>query len=135
MNPEPPIASANANARSAPASGTHLEPRLVDEAPAAGVHDDRGGSRARHDSTEHAVSDLLGHELNRVAVADRSLLRESDGQRDEKERHADPVVEAALDVEALTNADGKATRRDDDLSERGIRRREDDREHQRFGPA
>ena len=82
-----------------------LEPRLVDEAPAAGVHDDRGGSRARDGATQHAVSDLLGHELDGVAVSDRSFLRQRDGERDEKERHADPVVEAALDVEALTDSD------------------------------
>ncbi len=111
-----------------------LEPRLVDEAPAAGVDDDRGSRRARDDAAQHAVSDLLGHELGGVAVSDRSFLRQRDGERDEEERHADPVVEATLDVEALTDSDRKATRRDDDLTERGIGRREDDREHESFGP-
>ena len=99
-----------------------------------GVHDDRGGSRARHDSSQHAVSDLLGNELDSVAVADRSLLGQRDGERDEKQRHADPVVEATLDVEALTNSDRETARCDDDLSERGIRGRQDDREHESFGP-
>ena len=134
MNPEPSDRLGQREGEKRSGQRNDLEPRLVDEAPAAGVDDDRGGSCARDDATQHAVADLLGHELGGVAVSDRSFLRQRDGERDEEERHADPVVEATLDVEALTDSDGETTRRDDDLTERGIRRGEDDREHESFGP-
>ena len=50
-----------------------------------------------------SVADLLEHELHRRAVSDRARLRLGDRDRDEQQRHADPVVEPALDVEPLTD--------------------------------
>ena len=50
-------------------------------------------------------------------------IRERD--RGEQQRHADPVVQAALDVEALADPRHDARIGDDCLSERGICRRQD----------
>ncbi len=67
-------------------------------------------------------------------MPDRAVLGLGHGDRDEKERDADPVVEPALDVEALADAHGKAWRRDHRLPERSIGWREDDGEDQSLGP-
>ena len=98
------------------------------------VDDDSGRCRPGDHAAEDAVADLLQHELGGGAVADRAVLGQRDGERDEEERDADPVVQPGLDVEALADAGGKAWRRDDRLAERRVGRREDDREEQRLGP-
>ena len=83
---------------------------------------------------EDAVPDLLGDELDRFAVTDRALLCLGDRQSDEEEWDADAVIEAGLDVEALTHPQRKAAQRDDGLTQRGVGWREDDREHERLRP-
>ena len=60
-----------------------------------------------------------------MTVANGALVGEGDGKRDEEQRDADPVVETALDVEALSNPHGEAWGGDDRLPERGIGRRDD----------
>ena len=67
-------------------------------------------------------------------MADRSLLGQCDRERDQEERHADAVVEAGLHVQALTDTDGEALGRHDDLTQRRVGRREDDRDEERLGP-
>ena len=69
-----------------------------------------------------------------MPVPDRSLLGEGDREGDEEERDADPVVEAGLDVQALTDPYRQSLRRDDGLAERGVGRGEDDRDEERLGP-
>ena len=69
-----------------------------------------------------------------MARRDRVLVGLRDREGDEEQGHADPVVQAALDVQPLTNADGQAWIRDDGLPERRVRRREHDRQHQRLRP-
>ena len=54
-------------------------------------------------------------------------------ERDQQQRHADPVVEAALDVEALPDPRRKPRLGHDGLPERSIRGREQDGEHDRLG--
>ncbi len=83
-----------------------LEPGGVDEAATSRIDDDSRCCRPRDHTAEHAVPDLLQHELGRSAVSDRAVLRQRDGERDEEERDADPVVQPALDVEALADAYG-----------------------------
>jgi hypothetical protein len=65
-------------------------------------------------------------------VRDRARLRLGDREGDEEHRHADPVVEAALDVEALADSGGQAPVGHDRLAERGVGRSEHDREHSRL---
>ena len=112
-----------------------LEPALVDEAAAARVDDDERRCGACDHSAEDSVPDLLENELHRVPMPDRALLGLRDREGDEEERDADPVVESALDVEALANADRKARHGHDRLAERRVGRREDDRDHERLRPA
>src|SRR3954453_1525682 len=58
-----------------------------------------------------------------------------DRDRDEEDRDAEPVVEAALDVEALSDAGRDALIGDDRLAQRGVRAGEHDREHGRLRDA
>ena len=111
-----------------------LKPGGVDEAP----HRPRGRrrrlQRARDHASDDPVPDLLQDELRRRRRHRSHRPRQRDGKRNEEERDANPVVQPALDVEALADAVGKARRRDDGLAERSVGRREDDREEQRLGP-
>ena len=100
----------------------------------AGDHDDARGGDARSHPGQDAVADLLEHQPNRGAVADRSGLCLRDREHDPEQRHADPVVEAALDVQTLSHSAREPRQRHDRLTERRVRRREDHREEQRFGP-
>ena len=83
---------------------------------------------------QDAVADLLEHQPSRGPVADGAGLRLCDCEHDPEQRHADPVVEAALDVQSLSNAAGQSRQGDDRLAERRVRRREDHREEQRLRP-
>ena len=114
---------ARPGARSRRRAGAHLRPRR------------RTRRRCpRSHPGEDAVADLLEHQPNRGSVADRSGLRLRDREHDPEQRHADPVVEAALDVQALSHSAREPRQRHDRLTERRVRRREDHREEQRFGP-
>jgi hypothetical protein len=55
-----------------------------------------------------------------------------DGERDEEERHADSVVEAALDVEALPYSRGNPLVGHNCLAKRGVGAGEHDGEHERL---
>ena len=88
-----------------------LEPRGIDPAAAARVDDDgRDRSPGEHPGQD-AVADLLEHDLGGRAVSDRTILRVRNRERDEEERHADAVVQAALDVEALADPHRKSRQR------------------------
>ena len=105
-----------------------LKPDLIDEA-ARDAHPDHGcGCESRNHAPERSVADLLEHELHRRAVSDRALLRLGDRDRDQEQRHADAVVEPALDIEPLTNTRGNTGIGDDRLPQRSVRRGEHDRE-------
>ena len=100
----------------------------------AGDHDDECGGDACKHPGQDAVADLLEHEPSRGTVADGSGLCLRDREHDPEQRHADPVVEPALDVQSLSNSARQPHERDDRLAECGVRRREDHREEQRLGP-
>ena len=111
-----------------------LEPGATDEPVPTGDDDDACGGDARNHPGEDAVADLLEHEPSRGPVADGSGLCLRDREHDPEQRHADPVVEAALDVQSLSNAAREPHERDDRLAERRVGRSEDHREEQRLGP-
>ena len=111
-----------------------LEPGAADVPVPTGDHDDARGGDARKHSGQDAVADLLEHQPSRGPVADRSRLGLRDREHDPEQRHADPVVEAALDVQSLSNSAREPRQRDDRLAERRVRRREDHREEERLGP-
>ena len=81
-----------------------LEPRPVDETAPAREDDDTGGQHTGYGSTEDAEADLLENQAERRHVADIAGLRLCDREHDEEQWHADPVVQSALDVEALADA-------------------------------
>ena len=83
------------------------------EAPADGFGDDACHMRVR--------------ELPRVGLCDR--------ERDRQERHAEAVVQPALDVEPLADARWQAGARDDSLAECRVGWRQDDGNDQRFCPS
>ena len=65
--------------------------------------------------------------MHRGAVSDRALLSLGDRDRDQQKRHADAVVEPALDVEPLTDARRNPGIGDDRLPQRSVGRSEHDR--------
>jgi hypothetical protein len=56
------------------------------------------------DAAEDPVADLLGHDGDRVVACGGLVLRVGGRERDQQQRHTDSVVEAALDIEPLSNA-------------------------------
>ncbi len=114
--------------------GYDLEPGVVDQPACGAVHHDGGRDGSGENPDEDAVPDLLEDELDGVAVPDRALLCEGDGERDQEERYADAVVEAGLDVQALTDPHRQPLRRDDGLAESRVGGREDDGHEERLGP-
>ena len=106
-----------------------LPPGIVNQMPSFGhVHDHRGED-ARHDAAEQSVADLLDDHAQRVRLAASA----GDGrQRDQQQGYADPVVEAALDVERLTHNLRKSRVRDDRAAKPGVGRREDHPKDQRL---
>ena len=109
-----------------------LEPHRIDEAARNSYPEHKRGREPRNHAAEAAVADLLEHEVQRGAVSDRAFLCFGDRDGDQEKRHADAVVEPALDVQALTHARRDARVGDDRLSQRGIRRGEHDREQDRL---
>ena len=69
-----------------------------------------------------------------MPASDCALLRLSDRERDQEERYADAVVEAALDVQALSDSRGESLQAHDGLPEGRVRRGEDDREDECLRP-
>ena len=96
----------------------------------------RRASAAEHaggDAADEPVADLLEHQLDGGVVGDRAGLGLGERDRDEEQRHAEAVVEAALDVEPLADPRRDPLVGDDRLAERGVRAREHDGEHERLG--
>ena len=84
---------------------------------------------------DEAVADLLQHEVHRAMRRQGSLVPFGECKRDEEERDADSVVEAALDVEPLSDPRRDPLVGDDRLAERRVGAREHDREHERLDQA
>ena len=134
MKPEPPIASARLNARSAPASGTTWS-QVSSMMPAPVPWTTTAAATAPARTPPRMPYPIFSSdELDGMPVSDRPVLCEGDGECDEEERDADPVVETALDVQALADSHRKARGRDDGLAEGRIGRGENDRDEERLGP-
>ena len=100
----------------------------------AGEDDDNGGQRAGDDAAEEAEADLLHHEADSGRGAELAGLRLRDREHDEEQRHADAVVQTALDVQTLANPRRQPRQRDDGLPECSIGGGEDHGEEQSLGP-
>ncbi len=87
-----------------PGDRDDLEPGRIDQAARDAEPDHGGGCEPRDHAAEASVADLLEHEVQRRAASDRALLRLGDRDHDQEKRHADAIVEPALDVEPLTDA-------------------------------
>jgi len=93
---------------------------------AAGVDHDGSDQERGGDASDDAVADLLDQEGDpRPPTGDGGLdVRGRHGR--EEQRHADPVVETALDVQALADPTRDPRLGDDRLPESGVGRRQDD---------
>ena len=111
-----------------PGNRYDLNPVLIHEAAWDAHPDHCCGRETRNHAPEGSVPDLLEHELHCRTVSDRALLRLGDRDRDQEERHADAVVQPALDVEPLTHAGRNAGIGDDRLPQCSVGRGEHDRE-------
>ena len=80
-----------------------LGPDRIDQAAREAYPDHGGGCESRHHATDAPVADLLEQKTERLATSGRALLRFGNRDRDQEQRHADAVVEPALDVEPLTD--------------------------------
>jgi hypothetical protein len=101
----------------------------LDQPPARGEPQREAAERARGDAADEPVADLLEHQLGRGVRRRRPRVRLGEGDRDEEQRHAQTVVEPALDVEPLADPGGDALVGHDRLAERRVGAREHDREH------
>ena len=95
---------------------------------------ERAQDAGRHASDE-AVADLLQHEVHGGVRRHSPLVPFGEGKRDEEERDADSVVQAALDVETLPDPRRDPLVGDDRLAERRVGAGEHDREHERLDQA
>ena len=111
-----------------------LEPVAVRMRCAPGDPQRRGPGRARDRAGERAVSDLLGDHPDRRRGAEPVGLDARHGEHDEEQRDADPVVEAALDVEALPHPGRQPGEHDDRLAEGRVGRCEDHGEEEGLRP-
>ena len=129
MKPDPPSAHGDAVGEGGAGGGDHLAPGPRDQVPAAGVDDqDRRDQNPGGDSADDPEADLLEQKLRRASALGDVRLDIGRRYGREQERHADPVVEPALDVQALADPSRDARLGDDRLAERGVGRRQDDRE-------
>ena len=93
----------------------------------------QGPERAGEQATDQPEADLLDHEPERLGFP--TALGRGEGERDEQQRHAQTVVQPALDVQALADAqrhplvgdhgraEGRIGRRHGDRQENGLDRR------------
>ena len=112
----------------------HLQPGAVDEAARRGEDDDAGGEAAGGDPEQRPVPDLLDEHPDRMARARDPGLGRGDRERGDEDRHAEAVVQAALDVQRLADPCGQARERDDGLPERRVGGGEDDRQDEGLRP-
>ncbi len=89
-------------------------PGLVDQISPTSENDDSGGKLGHADTTEEALTDLFGHHGKRMSP---SPSARGCGEKDQQQRHADPVVEAALEVQRLTDDLRRPLISDDGASE------------------
>ena len=87
------------------------------------------------DASDEAVPDLLEHQVDCGVRRHLAVVPLGDGERDEEERDADAVVEAALDVEPLPDPRRNPLVGDDRLTERRVGAGQHDREHERLDEA
>ena len=106
----------------------HLPPPRRDHPAAARLSDDHGDQQPGGHSAERAEPELLDQQRARAATAGDLRFHVGDRDGGEQQRHADPVVEPALDIEPLANPLRHARIADDGLPESCVRRREHDRE-------
>jgi hypothetical protein len=111
---------------------TELQPSVRDPLPAMGLAQQPAAGQPDSRSDQRAVPQLLHDESHQPCfLAVRAL-----GQRDEKEQegHGQAVVESGFHVERLANLHRHSRAVHDDLSQPGIRRREDGGQDARFRP-
>ena len=111
----------------------HLAPGAVDQVPPAGVDDDGADHEPADDPADDAVADLLEQQRARAAPFGDVRCDVRGGNGREQQRHADPVVEPALDVQSLANPPRDARLGDHRLAERGVGGRQDHRQDHRLG--
>ena len=99
MKPDPSSARRDPVGERGAGRRDHLPPRGRDQVAPAGLGDDHGDQQPGDHAAQDAVADLL--QQQRAGAAAAGDLRFDVGDRDgrEQQRHADPVVEPALDVE------------------------------------
>ena len=131
----PPSPVANPAARTAVATRQDLQPVRLDERTTRRKPERERSEHAGCDACNEAVADLLQHEVRRCVCRHRPLVRLGERERDEEERDADSVVEAALDVESLADPRRDPLVGHDRLPERCVGAGEHDREHERLEQA
>ena len=82
-------------------------------------------------SADHPEANLLEQQRSERPPVRDVRLDVGSGDGGEQQRHADPVVETALDIEALADPARHARRGHDRLAESGVGRRQDHRQDQR----
>ena len=93
---------------------------------------DRRDRKSRHDAAQDPVADLLGQDRDPVRGWTVAMSWTSASASATEQRHADAVIEPAFDVQPLTDPRREPRFGDDRLAERGVRRREHDRQDQRL---
>ena len=134
MNPDPSSRDGERVRQSGGGDGDHLPPHWCDRAAPAGEDQYRGRDRAHADAGQRSVADLLEQQSQRRAVPDGTGLGVRDREHDQEQWHADAVVEAALDVEPLSDMRRQIFARDHGLPQGGVGRRENDGEQQHLRP-
>src|SRR3954451_21333591 len=80
-----------------------LQPLRLNQPPARGDPQGDTAERSGADTADEPVADLLEHELGSGMRRGSAGIGLGDGDRDEEQRHAQPVVKSALHVESLTD--------------------------------
>ena len=132
MNPDPSSALAIPYASAAPAAGITCRQAGAISSRRPACVTIAAIRQPGDDPAEHAVADLLEQQRDGAAAAGDLGFDVGDRDRGEQQRHADAVVEAALDVEALADPLRHARLGHDRLPERGVGRRQHDREDHRL---
>ena len=81
-----------------------LQPRPRDQVPFRCEGEQQRRYRSDADPGEYSVPDLLHHDRDGVMGRSPTGLGVGGGERNQKQRHADAVVETALDVEPLADS-------------------------------
>ena len=103
MKPDPLSSDGERVRQCGGGDGDYLAPPRCDRIAAAGEDQYRGRDRAHPDSGQRSIADLLEQQSQRRAVPDGTGLGVRDREHDQKQWHANAIVEAALDVEPLSD--------------------------------